>query len=106
MLSQWNTRAFSGGAELVEDTVLGDRLTEVVGRTINTFNTSSSEGALSEDAPLFVCGSPMRRDPGIGARVATGLGRLSAELPMVLDAPDDFPVQGLVVNIGLILRET
>ena len=93
------------GAELVEDTVLGDRLTEVIGRTINTFNTSSPEGPLSEDAPLFVCGSPMRRDPEIGSRVANNLGRIPAELPMLLDAPEDFPVQDLVVNIGLILRE-
>ncbi len=93
------------GAELVEDTVLGDRLTEVIGRTINTFNTSSSEGPLSEEAPLFVCGSPMRRDPEIGNRVANNLGRSSEELPTLLDAPEDFPVQDLVVNIGLILRE-
>ena len=93
------------GAELVEDTVLGDRLTEVIGRTINTFNTSSPEGPLSEDAPLFVCGSPMRRDPGIGTRVANNLGRIPAELPLLLNAAEDFPVQDLVVNIGLILRE-
>jgi len=93
------------GAELVEDTVLGDRLTEVIGRTINTFNTSSPEGPLSDDAPLFVCGSPMRREPGIGARLANNLGRISAELPLLLDAPEDFPVQDLVVNIGLILRD-
>ncbi len=93
------------GAELVEDTVLGDRLTEVIGRTINTFNTSSPEGPLSEEAPLFVCGSPMRRDPEIGIRVANNLGRIPAELPILLDAPEDFPVQDLVVNIGLILRE-
>ena len=93
------------GAELVEDTVLGDRLTEVIGRTINTFNTSSPEGPLSEDAPLFVCGSPIRRDPEIGTRVASGLGRIPEEIPMLLDAPEDFPVQDLVVNIGLILRE-
>jgi len=93
------------GAELVEDTVLGDRLTEVIGRTINTFNTSSSEGPLSDDAPLFVCGSPMRREPDIGTRVANNLGRIPAELPLLLNAPEDFPVQDLVVNIGLILRE-
>jgi len=93
------------GAELVEDTVLGDRLTEVIGRTISTFNTSSPEGPLSEDAPLFVCGSPLRRDPEIATRVANNLGRIHEELPLLLDAPEDFPVQDLVVNIGLILRE-
>ena len=91
---------------MVEDTVLGERLTEVIGRTINTFNTSSPEGPLSEEAPLFVCGSPLRREPEIGARVANNLGRIPAEIPQLLNAPEDFPVQDLVVNIGLILRES
>ena len=47
----------------------------------------------------------MRHDPEIGSRVANNLGRIPAELPMLLDAPEDFPMQDLVVNIGLILRE-
>ena len=93
------------GAELVEDTVLTDRLTEVVGRTISTFDTSSSEGPLSEDAPLYVCGSPIRRDPAIATRVSSNLGRIEGELELPLDAPEDFPIQDLIVNVGLILRE-
>ena len=93
------------GAELVEDTVLVDRLTEVVGRTVNNFNSTSPEGPLSEDAQLFVCGSPMRRDPAIGLRVADNLGRTAGEFDLPLDAPDDFPIQDLIVNVGLILRE-
>ena len=93
------------GAELVEDTVLGDRLTEVVGRTVTTFNSTSSEGPLSEDAPLYVCGSPMRRDSSIGPQVASSLGRTPGELDLPLDAPEDFPMQDLIVNVGLILRD-
>ena len=93
------------GAELVEDTVLGDRLTEVVGRTIDTFNTSSPEGPLSEEAQLFILGSPMGREPSIAARVANNLGRMAGEIELPLTAPDDFPVQDLIVNIGLVLRE-
>ena len=89
-------------AELVEDTVLVDRLTEVIGRTINTFNTSSPEGTLSDETPLFVCGSPMRREPEIGTRVANNLGQIPAELPLLLDAPQDFRCK---IYIGLILRE-
>ena len=93
------------GAELVEDTVLIDRLTEVVGRTVTTFETSSPEGPLSEDALLYVCGSPIRREPTIGTRVAENLGRMTGELEIPLDAPEDFPIQDLIVNIGLNLRE-
>ena len=93
------------GAELVEDTVLTDRLTEVVGRTISTFDTSSPEGPLSEDAPLYVCGSPIRREPSIARRVANSLGRIEGELELPLDAPEDFPLQDLIVNVGLILRD-
>ena len=93
------------GAELVEDTVLIDRLTEVVGRTVGTFDTSSPEGPLSEEALLYVCGSPIRREPSIGTRVAANLGRMAGELGIPLDAPEDFPIQDLIVNVGLILRE-
>ena len=81
------------GVELVEDNVPGDRLTEVIGRTINTFNTSSPEGTLSDEAPWFVCGFPMRLEPEIAARIANNLGRIPAELPLLLDAPQDFSVQ-------------
>ncbi len=90
---------------MVEDTVLVDRLTEVVGRTVNNFNASSPEGPLSEEAPLYVCGSPMRREPAIALRVADNLGRAAGELELPLVAPEDFPMQDLIVNVGLILRE-
>ena len=93
------------GAELVEDTVLGDRLTEVVGRTISTFNTSSPEGPLSEDAPLFVLGSPMGREPSIAASVVNNLGRMAGMIDLPLITPEDFPIQDLIINIGLVLRE-
>ena len=93
------------GAEMVEDTVLVDRLTEVVGRTVNTFNETSPEGPLSEDVPVVVCGSPIRRDPGISARVANNLQRLTAEVASPLIYPEDFPVNDLVVNMGLVLRD-
>ena len=93
------------GAELVEDAVLRDRLTEVVGRTIDTFNSSSTEGPLSEEAPLFVLGSPMGREPMIVSGVAGNLGRLAGEIELPLIMPEDFPIQDLIVNVGLALRE-
>ena len=92
------------GAELVEDAVLVDRLTEVVGRTINTFNETSPEGPLSEEAPLVVCGSPIKRNPDISMRVADNLRRFRAELTSPLIYPEEFPVHDLVINMGLVLR--
>ena len=93
------------GAEMVEDTVLVDRLTEIVGRTIATYDQTASEGPLNEEAPLFVCGSPIRREPEMANRVASNLRRDAGEIVSPLTQPDDFPVQDLIVNIGLILRE-
>jgi hypothetical protein len=93
------------GAELVEETVLVDRLTEVAGRTVNTFNETSPEGPLSDEAPLFVCGSPLRQENAIAYRVANNLGRSVGELNIPLAGSPDFPVQDLIVNVGLILRE-
>jgi hypothetical protein len=93
------------GAELVEETVLVDRLTEVVGRTVSTFNETPPEGPLSDEAPLFVRGSPLRREPAIVHRVADNLGRPVGELDIPLAGPPDFPLQDLIVNAGLILRE-
>lgn len=93
------------GAELVEDTVLVDRVTEIVGRTIATFDRNSPEGPVSEEAPLFVCGSPIRREPDMAKRVAINLEREAGELVSPLSHPPDFPIHDLLVNIGLILRE-
>ena len=93
------------GAEYVADTVLIDRLTEVVGRTINTFNETSPEGPLSEDAPVVVCGSPIGRDSDISIRVANNLRRLPADVASPLIYPEDFPVHDLVINMGLALRD-
>ena len=93
------------GAELVEDTVLVDRLTEIVGRTMTTFDQTSPEGPLSEETPLYVCGSPIRRAPEMAKQVAANLQRDAGELVSPLTQPPDFPTQDLIVNIGLILRE-
>ncbi len=92
------------GAEMVEDSVIVDRLTEVAGRTIDSFNESSSEGPLADQAPLYVCGSPLGREPAIGYQVAANLGREAGVLAPPLAAPEGFPVHDLVVNVGLVLR--
>ena len=77
----------------------------VVGQTVNTFNSSSHEGPLSDEARLFVFGSPMRREPTIGFRVADNLGRALGEVMLPLSASEDFPIRDLIVNVGLILYD-
>ena len=102
------------GPALVEETVLIDRLTEVVGRTIANFDDSSPEGPVSDEAPLYVCGSPISRESlmpdrekerFIRSQLSLNLNRRAVELTCPLDAPEDFPIQDLIVNVGLVLRE-
>lgn len=93
------------GAGLVEATVLIDRLTDIVGQTITSYEQSSNEGPLPEEVPLYVFGTPIGVEPGIGLQVAANLGRPAGELKIPLVHPADFPIHDLIVNIGLVLRE-
>ena len=63
------------------------------------------EGPISEEVPLYICGSPIRREPEMAQRVASNLQRDAGEIISPLVQPDDFPIQDLIVNVGLILRE-
>jgi hypothetical protein len=92
------------GAELVEDTIPVDRLIGIVGRTIAAYDTNSPEAPLSEEAPLYVCGSPIGHTPDITRQVAAPTPT-AEELALVLDCPADFPVQDLIIKNGLTLRE-
>ena len=93
------------GAGMVESAVLVDRLTEFVGGTISGYEQSSNAGVLSEEVPLYVLGTPIGADPSIAQQVAANLQRSAGELTIPLVHPPDFPVQDLIVNVGLILRE-
>lgn len=91
------------GAELVEDSVFIDRLTEIVGRTIAAYDAASPE-PLSEEAPLYVCGFPLSLGSNIGPQVADNLQRTVGELAPPLSYPADLPVHDLIVNMGLVLQ--
>lgn len=91
------------GAELVEDTVFVDRLTEIIGRTVAAYDGASPE-PLSEEAPLYVCGFPISHSPNIASQVAENLQRPAGELALPLSYPADFPIHDLIVNIGLVLQ--
>lgn len=101
------------GAEMVEDTVLVDRLTEAVGRTIANFNETSPVGPVPEDTPVYTCGSPVSRGPALsdesrGASIAQQVARSlrlpRGDLEIPMEAEAGFPVDDLVVNVGLNLR--
>ena len=101
------------GADLVEDSVLIDRLTEVTSRTLNTFNESSTEGPMPDDTPLYVCGSPISRQAigdddergfAITQRICQNLRLPKGEIDIPMDGGPGFPVNDLIVNAGLALR--
>ncbi|NQW22724.1 MAG: hypothetical protein HQ475_04685 [SAR202 cluster bacterium] len=101
------------GADLVEDAVLIDRLTEVTSRTLNTFSESSPEGPLPDDTPLYICGSPISRQPilhddqrgfAITQQICQSLRLPRGEINLPMKCGEDFPSNDLIVNAGLALR--
>lgn len=97
--------AFWGAEPVVEGTVLVNRLTEVVEQAIVLHDEQNPEILLPDDAPLIVCGSPLNSNPRVGAELATNLRRTLGEIASPLDLPPDFPLNDLVVNVGLALWE-
>ena len=45
----------------------------------------------------------MGREPAVGLRMAENLGRGLGEVERILDAPEDFLLHDLAINVGLIL---
>ena len=101
------------GADLVEDSVLIDRLTEVTSRTLDTFNESSAEGPMPDDTPYYVCGSPISRQSilhddqrglALTQQICHNLRLPKGEFNLPMDGGPDFPFNDLIVNTGLALR--
>ena len=101
------------GADLVEDSVLVDRLTEVTSRTLANFNESSPEGPIPDDTPLYVCGSPIsrqailhddKRGTAITQQICQNLRLPQGEVDLPMDGGADFPINDLIINAGLALR--
>lgn len=93
------------GAEPVDGTVLVNRLSEVAERTLATYDQNTLDGPLSDEVPVYVCGSPISLEPSIASQLAVMLQRPAGKLSPPLDHPDDFPIHDLIVNIGLTLAE-
>ncbi len=98
-------QCLSWEAEAVEGRVLVDRLTTMVERTIAAYEQSTPDMPLSDDAPLYVCGTAAGVETNLGQQVADFLRRPSGELTPPMAYPAGFPVQDFAVNLGLALRE-
>ena len=94
------------GAEPVEGPVLANRLTEIVGRTISAYDAEELETPLSPSVPLFVTGSPVGIEHTVAAQVGANVRRPFEVPKPPLNLPPDFPLNDLIVNVGLALWES
>ena len=93
----WETDSVANTADLVQ------RITEVIENTVDLHNLHNPEASLPVDVPLVVTGGEVERHSSLGALVASNIGRTLVEVINPLNAPDDFPYDSMVVNVGLSL---
>jgi hypothetical protein len=93
------------GVEVIEGAVSVERLSQMVEQILTRYEASSPEGWVADDVPLFVWGVPAGLEGEVGPGVAANLGRELQLMRPPLEMPEDFPVQELVINLGLALRE-
>ena len=94
-----------GVASTIESPDLVNRITEVVESAIVANELYNPEMEVPGDVPVYVTGSLAEHRESVAQGVAANLRRPAAELEPPLALPPDFPVDDLVVNIGLALRE-
>ena len=93
----WEAGSVSDSSDLIR------RLTEVVENTIDLHNLHNPEVSLTPDVPMALTGGETEHHPNLGMLVAANVGRELVEGKNPLNAPDDFPYQSMVVNVGLAL---
>ena len=94
------------GAEPVEGSVLANRLTDIVGRTVSAYDSDEQGTPLPEATPLHVTGTAATLGDNVGEQVAANLQRPVGPMRPPLNLPMDFPIDDLIVNIGLALWES
>ena len=92
------------GYKQVDENVQVDRLTSLVEEALKTYEPNTSARS-TDDIPLYVCGHHLALEPDIGQQVATRLRRDTLELNLPIKTPQGFPLEDLIVNVGLALRE-
>ena len=96
--------AYWGTAATVEAADLVNRLTEVVESTIAAHDMSNPEMSVADDIPIYITGSPVVGDDMIASRVAANTRHPLAMPEPPLHLPPGFPLNDLIINVGLALR--
>ena len=79
-------------------------INEELSRTVVFYNSSHVEKPLNTSVPLFVCGEPAEA-PDTWAQLVGRLNFPVSVLPSPVEAPEGFPTNDFMVNIGLALKE-
>lgn len=88
----------------VDKSVQVDSLTKLVEDAWRTYGPNISN-MLTDDIPLYLCGHHLALEPNIGQQVATRLQRDTVEANLPIKTPQGFPIEDLIMNVGLALRE-
>ena len=92
--------AFWGG-DIVDQESLSARVVDLVDRAIVAHNEGNPSGPLNPQAPLLLCGAGAGL---LGTQVAEAMGREPGAFEPPLDLPDDFEMNELASNLGMVLR--
>lgn len=95
--------AYWGADPRAEGDVLINRITEVAERATLAYGLQNPESPLSDDTPLVVTGTPVAIESDVPIRVSGILRRPLDRIEPAMHLPEGFPVDDLVVNIGLSL---
>lgn len=95
--------AYWGAGSTLDATDLINRVTEVVESTMTAHDMQNPELSSPSDVPVYVSGTPAGQEEGVSYRVAANLRRPAGEIDVPIAVPDDFPMDDLIVNVGLAL---
>jgi hypothetical protein len=95
--------AYWGAEPRAEGDVLINRISEVAERATMTHAQQNPETPLSDDTPVVVTGTPIASEPDVASRVAGILRRPLERIEPAMHLPEGFPIDDMVVNVGLAL---
>jgi hypothetical protein len=95
--------AYWGAEPRAEGDVLINRVSEVAERAAMTHAQQNPETPLSDDTPVVVTGTPIAREPEVAKQVAGILRRPLERVEPAMHLPEGFPIDDMVVNVGLAL---
>ncbi len=93
---------FLGEEVVTQDYAVG-RISDELGRTIVTYNEINKDNPLDPAVPVYLSGA-MAGGVTFALNVAALTGRTVQPLEPPIACPEDFPLAGFMVNVGLILK--